>query len=312
MKIANRAEFLDALLSAQRPGSDKVLAFYDSRPDLICKDAACMLVPLDDHAFHRGDGLFESICYRERKIFALQPHLERLAEGAALLELQPPCPFESIAEKICEVARAGGEDHGDIRVFLSRGPGGFGVSPAECPLSTLYIVALRSVLPESGYYERGLSAFASAIPPKQEYLAKIKNTNYLPNVLMAREAHAKNMDVAITFDDHGHMGEAAIANVAIVDEAGVLRSPAFERILPGTTVIAALDLAATQMPVQRGPIHKDEIASAQEMLLFTSATLCVSITHFNGLPMGNGKPGPVSMWLREALLAEMLKTGREF
>ncbi|MBD5642053.1 MAG: aminodeoxychorismate lyase [Desulfovibrio sp.] len=312
MEIASREEYVAALLAAPRPGSDKVLAFYDSRLDLVCADPACMLVPLDDHIVHRGDGLFESICYRERRLFALTAHLDRMAEGAALLDIQPPCPFEAIAARICEVARAGGEDHGDIRVFLSRGPGGFGISPSESPASSLYIVALKSGLPDHEYYARGLTAFASSIPPKQEYLARIKNTNYLPNVFMAREAHAKNMDVAITFDDKGHIGEAAIANVAIVDKDGVLRSPGLERILPGTTLIAALELAASQMPVRKGPIHKDEIATAQEMLLLTSATLCVSITHFDGRPIGSGVPGPVSLWLREALLSEMLKTGRKF
>lgn len=271
-----------------------------------------MLAPLDDHIVHRGDGLFESICYRDRKIFALAAHLDRMAEGAAMLDIHPPCPFEAIADKIVAVAKAGAEDHGDLRVFLSRGPGGFGISPKECPCSSLYIVALKSSLPDHEYYKKGLTAFTSAIPPKQEYLARIKNTNYLPNVFMAREAHAKNMDVAITFDDKGHMGEAAIANVAIVDKDGVLRSPGLERILPGTTLLAALDLAATKMPVRKGPIHREEIATAQEMLLLTSATLCVSITHFDGLPIGAGQPGPVSMWLREALLSEMLRTGHEF
>lgn len=312
MKIAGRDEFLAALLAAPRPGSEKVLAFYDSRPDLVCTDPACLLAPLDDHIFHRGDGLFESICYRERKIFALSAHLNRLAEGAALLDLEPPCPFESIGEKICAVARTGGETHGDLRVFLSRGPGGFGVSPRECPKPSLYIVALASSLPDSAYYAKGLTAFASAIPPKQEYLARIKNTNYLPNVFMAREAHERQMDVAITFDEKGHIGEAAIANVAIIDADGVLRSPGLERILPGTTLLAALDLASQRMEVRKGEIHKEEIATAREMLLLTSATLCVSITHFEGLPIGDGRPGPVSAWLRETLLAEMSRTGTEF
>lgn len=312
MKVASAREYLDALLAASRPGAEKVLAFYDSRVGLICKDPRYLLLPLDDHLCHRGDGLFESIAYRERRIFALAAHLARLKEGAALLGLEPPCSFNAIPELVCEVARAGGESHGDIRLFLSRGPGGFGVSPAECPVPGLYIVALRTKLPSPTYYEQGLTAFASAIPPKQDYLARIKNTNYLPNVLMSREAAERNMDVAITFDAKGHMGEAAIANVAIVDEAGVLRSPGLDRILPGTTLLAALELAATRLPVREGPVHLSEIASAREMMLFTSATLCVSITHFDGMPVGTGRPGPVSVWLREALLTKMLESGTEF
>lgn len=307
---------LEALMAASRPGVNKILAFYDSRINMICKDGRLLLVPLDDHICHRGDGLFESICYRQRKIFALAPHLNRLAEGAAMLGINPPCPFEAMEEIILAVARAADQDHGDLRVFLSRGPGGFGVSPEECPRPSFYVVALAAPLPQPEVYAKGLTAFSSEIPPKQAFLARIKNTNYLPNVFMAAEAVRKGMDVAITFDSNGHMGEAAIANVAIVDKDGCLRSPEAGSILAGTTLQAALRLARQKMPVKEGPIHQKEISEAREMLLLTSATLCVAITHFNGAPVGKGaeagRPGQVAMWLKNALLAEMLATGVEF
>ena len=316
MEASDRAEYLEALLAAPRPGTDKVLAFYDQRVGRIATDGRLLFVPLDDHLCHRGDGLFESICCRGRRVFALPAHLARLREGAAALSITPPCPWEEVRERILDVARAGGRDHCDVRVFLSRGPGGFGISPAECPVAGLYIVALASHLPTEEYYRKGLTAFTSAIPPKQEYLARIKNTNYLPNVFMAAEAREKGMDVAVTFDENGHMGEAAIANIGIVDAEGRLRSPEIRRILPGTTLLAALKLAAERMPVVEGPMHRDEIAHAREMLLFTSATLCVAVTHFDGRAVGEGghrgRPGPVALWLRDALLEHMLATGTPY
>lgn len=316
METSDSQTYLEAMLSAPRPGADRILAFYDHRVGLICTDARLLFVPLDDHLCHRGDGLFESICCRERRVFALDAHLARMREGAAALSLTPPCPWEEIRQRILDVARAGGRDHCDLRVFLSRGPGGFGVSPAECPVAGLYIVALASRLPTEDYYRKGLSAFTSAIPPKQEYLARIKNTNYLPNVFMAAEARRKGMDVAVTFEEDGHMGEAAIANIGMVDARGRLRSPEIRRILPGTTLLAALRLAAERMPVVEGPIHRDEIADARELLLFTSATLCVAVTSFDGVPVGagedRGRPGPVALWLRDALLAHMLATGTPY
>lgn len=312
MRIADSPAYLEALLAAPRPGSESVLAFYDSRVDMICRDPRLMLLPLDDHMCHRGDGLFESIAYRERRLFALDAHLARLADGARFLAIDPPGGFERIGGIIREVARAGGEEHGDLRVFLSRGPGGFGISPAECPQPSLYVVALKKPLPPPGLYERGLTAFASEIPPKQDYLARIKNTNYLPNVFMAQEASSKSMDVAITFDAAGHMGEAAVANAAIVDAEGRFSSPGLEGILPGTTLLAAVRLAAERMPVVKRPISRNEILKAKEMLLFTSSTLCVAITNFEGMPIGDGRPGPVAMWLKDALLAHMLATGASF
>ena len=103
------------------------------------------------------------------------------------------------------MARAGGERDCGIRLFLGRGAGGFGVSPLECPKTSLYIVAVRQPKAGEELYEKGMTAFTSKVPPKQEYLATVKNTNYLPNVLMAREAAERGMDCAVTFHEDGTM-----------------------------------------------------------------------------------------------------------
>ena len=225
----------------------------------IRDSASLLLLPLDDHICHRGDGLFESISYRQGRLFSFDQHLNRLKDGAAALQITPPCSWDDLRAIILDVARAAASEQGDMRVFLSRGPGGFGISPSECPQAGLYIVALRKNFAGEAFYEKGLTAFTSDIPPKQEYLARIKNTNYLPNVFMAMEAAQKGMDVAVTFDENGFMGEAATANVGLVDAHGSLLCPELRRILPGTTMLAALELAARRvpdpLPVLERPIH---------------------------------------------------------
>ena len=60
---------------------------------------------------------------------------------------------------------------------------------------------------------------------------------------MAAEARQRGMDVAVTFDEDGHLGEAAIANVGIVDAEGRLCCPEGRRILPGTSMLAARKIA---------------------------------------------------------------------
>ena len=138
----------------------------------------------------------------------------------------------------------------------------------------------------------------------------------MPNVLMAQEAAARGKDIAVSFDENGFMGEAAIANIAIIDRDGVLRSPDLDRILPGTTLLAALKLAEERMPVRLGPIHKSEIKNAKEILMFSSAPLCVAITEFDGEPAGSGentgKPGPVALWLKDALGEFLARHGTPF
>ncbi|MCR5813791.1 MAG: aminotransferase class IV [Desulfovibrio sp.] len=309
-------EYLQSMLALPRPGAENFLGFYDHRIGAMCRDARLLLIPLDDHLCHRGDGLFESICFRQGRIFGLEAHLQRMRQGAEVLELTAPCPWEEMSRIICELCRACGVADGDLRVFLSRGPGGFGVQPSECPRAGFYVVVLRPKVHNAALYESGIRAFTSTIPPKQSYLARIKNTNYLPNVFMAREAEKKGLDVAVSFGEDGVMGEAAVANIAIVDADGRFVCPKFTHILPGTTLLAAMQLASQQMTVVQQDIRHEDLASAREVLLLTSSMLCVPVTSFDQKPVGQGelrgRPGPCARWLKERLFEELFAQGTAF
>lgn len=312
MKTLDPSVYLEKLLAAPRPGAANILAFYEHRVGGICTDPRLMLAPLDDHLCHRGDGVFESINYRQRRMFQLDAHVGRMTNSAASLNLVPPCPWDDIRQCILDVAAAGGEATGAIRVLLGRGPGGFGISPHECPEASLYIVAMRCHIPDAAWYAKGLTSYKSAIPAKQEYLARIKNTNYLPNVLMTEEALSRRMDVGFSFDALGNLAEAAIANVGIIDKEGVLVCPEFTSSLPGTTVLAAFEAATGWLPTAQRPISESDIFTARELLLFSSAPLCVGITHYEGQPIGAGVPGPVAQRLCAKLEEMLLAQGTAF
>lgn len=312
MELLDASSYIRRLLEAPRPHAENILAFHEHRVGGICKDPRLLLVPLDDHLCHRGDGVFESIAYRQRRMFQLDAHLERMRQSANGLDLQPPCPWERVRGAILAVATAGGEPDGAMRILMGRGPGGFGISPAECPEASLYVVALRSPMPSDTWYRKGITAFRSAIPAKQEYLARIKNANYLPNVLMAEEARHRGMDVALSFDATGCLAEAATANIALVDAEGVLCCPEFTHALPGTTVLAAMEVAAESMPTAFRALAEEEIFTAREMFLFSSTPLCVGITHYEGRPIGDGATGPVAHMLRRRLMERLLAEGTPF
>ncbi|MBR5051363.1 MAG: aminotransferase class IV [Desulfovibrio sp.] len=310
MPCLSREDFLARLLAADRPGAETILAFYDSTADAICRDGRCCFIPLSDHLCHRGDALFESVSVRGGIVYALDGHMERLRKGAeSFMRLQPPCSWEDLRRHVLEVAQAAGEPDFGLRIFLGRGAGGFGISPAECPRSSLYIVAVREQAADPLLFERGVTAFASRVPPKQAYLATVKNTNYLPNVLMAREAAERGMDVAVTFHEDGTMGEAAVANIGIVSAQGELVCPPTDRILAGTSMLCALEVARTRMPVRQADVTRDDIACAREMLLFASSKLCVGIVRFEDRVFGDGTPGPAARWLRQAMREAMIRTG---
>ena len=312
IRLLDAAVCLQRLLAAPRPGADRVLAFHDHRVGGICTDPRLLLVPLDDHLCHRGDGVFESIRYRQRRLFQLDLHLARLRRSADAIRLAPPCPWDDLRGRIIAVARAGGQDEGGIRVLVGRGPGGFGISPAECPQSSLYIIAWRQAAPPEAWFAAGLSAFRSVVPAHRGPLTGVKHANYLPNVLMMDEARQRGMDVPLTFDAEGRLSESAIANVALVDATGTLAAPEGAGALPGTTLHRVMDLAAAFMPTARRAITEADILSAREFLILGTVYECASLVRYEGAPIGTGTPGPVAARLREALRRSLLADGTPF
>ncbi len=309
MDILDGHAYAERLAAAPRPGAEKILAFLDYRVGAICTDPRFLLVPLDDHLCHRGDGVFESMVWSGGRMFQLDAHLERLKNSATALKLAPPCSWEELRALVLETARAARKPEGSLRLLLGRGPGGFGISPAECPFSSLYIIAMRGGRPSPEWYEKGLTAFRSALPARESRLARIKHTNYLPNVLMTAEAAARGEDIALSFDENDYLAEAAIANVGLIDQDGTLVVPEFTHSLPGTTVLKAMELAASHMPVQVRPVREGEIFTARELLLFSTTPACASIVRYEGRPVGDGRPGPVAELLRRLLWENLFSEG---
>lgn len=304
----NTEEWIGRVRGLPRAGEEKVLIFYDHRIGGMCRDPRFMLIPLDDHMVHRGDGVFESLHVTEGRILELDAHLERLRHSCGVLELEPPCAWDELRDIVLAVTSAAGEKYCAVKVLLGRGPGGMGVDPAECPESSFFVIVTRSSpLPES-FWERGLTACRSAVPAKQPWLAGIKSTNYLPNALMTSEARKHGVDVTFSFDEKGFLAEAAIANVGVIDAEGRLLMPRFTHALPGTTALLAMELAKSMMDVIITDITEEILYAASEILIFGTGPECVAVTHYGGKPVGSGRPGPSGRRLR-AVLHEALLAG---
>lgn len=312
----NAREYFDAVMQAPRPELPTLLAFYDHRIGAIVNDPRLMLIPLDDHLCHRGDGVFEVMKYRQRKIYQFDEHCARMEKSARAIRLSPPLPWNEVREKMLVVARAAASpEHPDgmIRVFMGRGPGGFGVDPAECPQASLYIAVTKFTPPSENWYRKGLSAFRTSVPARQEHIAQIKNTNYLPAVLMTQEARDKGCDVPLCFDSDGNLAESAVANVCLVDAQGRLLVPEFTHALPGTSIRRAIELLEGKIEgVIHRPIAEAEINAASEALLLGTTPDCASIISYEGRPVGNGKPGPVAAMLKKLMGEDLLLNGYAF
>lgn len=302
-------EYIDAMLSAMRAGTDKVCAFYEHRVGLICTDPKLMLMPWDDHLVHRGDGVFETMKFIKGKMYQLDPHLRRMKRSARSIHLEPPCSWKEMADIILEVAGASGVESGLVRILLGRGGGGFGIDPSECPVPSLYIVVYKYDPKPESWYEKGLTAFKTSIPAKQPYLATIKSIDYLPNVLMKREATEKGFNVPFCFDELNFLAEGATENVCIVNREGTILVPQFTNALAGTTLTRAVQLIADEVEVDYRALAEDDILLAKEVIICGTSIDAVGVVRYNKKPIHDVRPGPVSKRMRELLKLDLEKNG---
>ena len=308
-QLLNFEEYSSKMLSLPRPGAENILAFYEHRVGAVGRDPRLMLLPLDDHLTHRGDGVFEAVKYVDGRLYQLDKHLDRMKDSAGAIYLEPPCPWEEVRALILAVAAAGEERTGAIRILIGRGPGSFGIDPFESPVPSLYIVAHRFEQKPESWFEQGLKGFRTGIPAKQGYLARIKHTNYLPNMLMIREARVLGKDVPLCFDAEGYLAESATANICLVSSDGVIEVPEFTNALAGTTVKRALELVDGKVPHRMRRITEADISRASEVLMLSTGPDCVAVVDYEGQRIGSSRQGPVCALLRRLIREDIKNTG---
>ena len=304
VEIGNEQLFWERLLALPRPGEENFLAFYDHRLQAIFTNPRLLLIPLDDHLVHRGDGVFEALRFEDGAIYQLEEHLRRLERSAGAIGLALPVSPTELDSLIRQVCLASGLVQGNALVFVGRGPGGFTLDTRECPHPSLYIVAKRFAPKPDSFWSTGVSAVRTRIPAKQGWMSQIKSVNYLPNVLMKKDAVEQGADYPLCFDADGFLAEGSTENAVLVDRDGVFVVPELKNALMGTTLKRAMSLAEGFMPVATRPVPESELHDCREIILLGTSIDAVGVVRYNGRVVGAGVPGPVSLRLRELLVAD--------
>jgi 4-amino-4-deoxychorismate lyase len=280
-------------------------AMYSSILGGIVTDPALMVLPLDDHMVHRGHAVFDTATLTNGMLYQLDPHLDRLLRSGESARIAPPFPRERLRQIILDTAAASGKLDGSVRYWLSAGPGGFGLGPAECVGSSFYVVIFKQDFYPESYYREGVKVVTSKVPIKPPFFARTKSTNYLPNVLVVLEAKDKGADNGIFIDDRGMVAESSNMNVAFVTRERVFRHPRFDAVLSGITIQRVLEFARRLVQqgelkeVQIGDIPVAEGRQAAEMMLIGSSIKVAPVVQWDGQAIGDGKPGRLTMKLLE-------------
>jgi D-alanine transaminase len=129
----------------------------------------------------------------------------------------------------------------------------------------------------------------------------LKTVNLLGPVLARQAAQEAGAYEAILHRD-GVVTEGAATNAFMVI-GGVLRTyPLSNYILPGITRSVLMEIVKELgIPCSERPVTLRELPGVDELFVCGTTTDVQAIVELDGKPIGTGKPGPITVRLRQAL-----------
>lgn len=248
----------------------------------LLTDPTAAAVPLSDHGFTVGDGVFEAVKVIDGQPFALTRHLDRLRSSARGLGL-PLSDVDAVRAGVAAVLADDPLPHGRLRITVTGGNAPMGSGRGDGDV-TVAVVA-GELAPADP------SVAVVTVPwPRNERgaLAGLKTTSYAENVVALAHARDRGASEAIFANIAGHLCEGTGTNVFYVVD-GELRTPTLASgCLAGVTRALLLEWYGAREIDE--PI--EVIDGAAEIFLVSTTRDVQSVRRWNDRDLG--APGPVT------------------
>ncbi len=256
--------------------------------------AAEARLPILDHGFLFGDGLFEGIRVTPAGIFRFDDHMKRLATAARVVGIEVPGGFDRVREVARATTRAWGARAGYLRLIITRGVGALGIDPASCPEPGLFCIAAGPVQRSAEKQATGLELITSSFrrPPPDVLDPRVKSLNYLNNVLAKREANLRGADDALVLNARGLIAEAATTNVFTLQGNRLMTPPVSDGALEGITRATILEIGRDlAFETTECSLGRFDLYNADAVFLTGTRAGIVTVGSLDGSPISrDGRP----------------------
>lgn len=221
-----------------------------------------------DRGLAYGDGVFETIAIVAGQPALWELHFKRLTIGCVQLGFDPP----SIDTLHQDLAALDLPRTGILKIIVTRGSGGQGYGPPECPQPRRIMQVLRPREHPAEWRTKGVKVRRCQVRlAAQPALAGIKHLNRLEQVLARQEWQGLEIAEGLMCDSEGALVEATAANL-IVEQNGEWIIPQGNACgVEGVMQSYLIDLARQwDIPVMRRVFWPDEITEQTAMYLCNS------------------------------------------
>ena len=267
-----------------------------------------------DRGFIFGDGVYEVVPVYGGQAFRLPQHMQRLARSLTEMRLPNPLTVDQwqqlVSDLITRYAQSVGVDAQSVDqlvyIQITRGVAMRDHAMPEHITPTVFAMSNR-MAPISAQLRSHGVACVTADDFRWEK-AHIKSTSLL-GAVFARQISVDAGAVETVMFRGDYLSEAAASNVWVVKDGVVLGPPPNNLVLEGIRYGLIEEMCQAQgLPTSLRPIHRSEVAQADELLLSSATKEVLAVTSLDGKPVGNGRPGPVYHALHAAYQAAKVQT----
>lgn len=259
------------------------------------------MINIEDRGYQFADGVYEVIAVANGRLVDSEQHFDRLWRSLEGLQINPPRSRQVLSLIMMQVLRRNRIRQGIVYLQITRG-----VAPRNHPfparntVSSLVVTASPKHLPTATDVARG--AKVVTVPESRWSRPDIKSVSLLPNVLAKQDAVERGAYEAWFVDREGLITEGSSTNAWIVlNGKEIVTRPLSQNILAGITRETILSIAReSNLVVTERAFSIDEALSAREAFLTSTTSLVMPVVAIDDRPIGDGKPGDVSLQLFDA------------
>ena len=269
-------------------------------------------IKIYDMSIVQGASVTDLVRTFRHRPFRLDDHVDRFYRSAKYARINPPLEPDQTIQRINELIEHNAsliDDEQDLGIVMFMSPGevlayaGTGGAGAELtPTFCIHSFPMPFQM-WNHLFDPGVHVVTPSIRhvPPQCLDPKIKNRSRMHWWVAEQESHLVDPQaIPLLLDVDGNITETAGSNFVIVSGGRVI-SPSPRNILRGISLMTVEDLCA-QLGIDfvERDLQVYDVINAEEAMLPTSPYCLAPVVRINGIPIADGRPGPVFAQLMKA------------
>lgn len=251
-----------------------------------------------DRGFLFGDGIYEVIPYYNGKSVGLGPHVQRMLDGLAAIEIKLNKSAEELRTLLDDLVAKNADINHNLGVYvhISRGADvkRFHAYPEGVePTIFAFTFAIKDPAPVDR--TKVTPVAVNTTEDKRWKRCHIKSTSLLGNVIHYQEGHASGNGEILLYNENNELTEASSSNAFIVKDGVIITPVQDNQILPGITRRIIIDSLRSEgsLQIEERTVTMDEVRNADEIWVTSSSKEIAPVTSLDGQPVGNGEVGEI-------------------